>query len=69
MKSDKINQRVVIWSHCEDNFKGRTGTIVQYIADSQLFDVSIDGWDTELFAESELYFQDHPLGYNQKCFQ
>ena len=69
MKSDKINQRVVTWPQNADDFRGRTGTIIKHDVAGQLFSVFVDGWDDEIFAESEVYFPDHPLGYNQPCFQ
>lgn len=49
--------------------KGRTGTIVSTFGDGS-FSVKFDGNQDARFSfeEYDLYFQDHPLGYNQPCF-
>lgn len=47
---------------------GRTGQIRSCFDDGSL-GVLLDGNERILsFQESELYFPNHPLGYNQKCF-
>lgn len=47
---------------------GRTG-IIKSCHDDGSFGVLLDGYDHVLpFLEEELYFPDHPLGYNQRCF-
>lgn len=46
---------------------GKTGEIVDI--DGQYLTVLMDGEVMRYnFRESELYFPDSPLGYNQKCF-
>lgn len=69
MFKPEINSRVVIWNSFQDEFKGRTGTLAVHDVNDQLFIVVIDGWDDEIFAENEVYFPNHPLGYNQPCFR
>lgn len=76
MKEKLINERVAIAT--SDQFgvcKGMTGKIVGKFR-ARMFDVELDcevkmdgGNKILAFLESELYFPNSPLGYNQKCFQ
>jgi hypothetical protein len=66
-KPQLMNQRVSIFSQ-ELGSLGRTGQI-KSCYDNGYFGVRLDGSSIiETFQEDELYFQDHPLGYNQPCF-
>jgi hypothetical protein len=71
-----MNKRVAVANSNQFGVcKGMTGTIVCEFR-ARMFDVELDcevkmdGRNKVLaFFESELYFPDSPLGYNQKCFQ
>lgn len=71
-----MNKRVAIANSSQFGVhKGMTGKIVGKFR-ARMFDVELDcevkmdGKNKVLaFFESELYFPDSPLGYNQKCFQ
>lgn len=67
-KQTLISKRFTVWnSLCE--FDKRTGEIVNYDEKTSRIDAKIDGDDyIRNYFLRELYFYDHPLGYNQKCF-
>lgn len=74
-KEELIGKRVAIATSSQLGvYKGMTGTVVGKFR-ARMFDVVLDGevkmndGDKILtFFDSELYFPNNPLGYNQKCF-
>mgnify|MGYP003475468211 CR=1 FL=1 len=59
-----MNQRVSVTYF---QFLGRTGEIVSCYDDGTL-GVRLDGREViDAFDEDQLYFPNHPLGYNQGC--
>ena len=73
MYKPKTNERVVVWSaNSASQLGGTTAIVKKYTTLPSLVRLHFDGCkETELvpFYLDELYFPNHPLGYNQPCFQ
>ena len=68
MKKAEIDKHVSIWDNNAGIPKGSTGTIVHSCR--SFATVELDGYDkSKPFYWHEIYFPQHPLGYNQECFQ
>lgn len=65
MNDDFENCQVSIWGCEEAEHKGRTGRIVMKVDHFYLVCI---GDETLTLGAPNIYFPNHPKGYNQECF-